>query len=296
MRMTNRLSPARIALAALLGSALPLASGAQVLASERGTVTQTLDGTTLSVEYFRPVARGRALFGSLVKWGEPWTPGANWATTLETDHDVTVNGQPLPKGKYTIWAVPQAKEWTVIFDRRARVFHMRGPDKAEEALRVTVRPEEAPHTETLTWSFPTVLRDAATLRLQWGTTAVPLRIEVPASHPYQLSQAERAGLLGTYELTYKNDSGKTVTERMDIVARGDTIAVRGNPLEPEEDANFDLFPIAEHQFYPGYYEKGKYMGVEPAELYVFTTEGTRATGFEIRGTNGTAYAWGKRVK
>ncbi len=74
---------------------------AQIRASERGTVTQTVDGTTIKIDYSRPQARGRDdLYGGEIHWGEVWTPGANWATTIGVDHDVTINGHELPTGVY----------------------------------------------------------------------------------------------------------------------------------------------------------------------------------------------------
>src|SRR5512138_77827 len=56
--------------------------GAQVRASERGSVSQTVDGTVIEVDYGRPRLKGRIPFGGIVHWGEVWTPGANSATTL----------------------------------------------------------------------------------------------------------------------------------------------------------------------------------------------------------------------
>ena len=162
----------------LVGALAPAAALAQPMASEHAVTAQTLDGTTITVEYYRPSARGRALFGALVPWDRPWTPGANWATTIDVDRDVRIDGRPLPKGRYTIWAIPRADEWTLLFDRRPRVFHTQGPNAAEEQLRVTARPTTGPHAELLTWSFPAAARDTATLQLQWGTTVVPLRIVV----------------------------------------------------------------------------------------------------------------------
>src|SRR5206468_7050387 len=63
---------------------------AQIHASEHFTLTQKVSTTTITMEGDRPVARGRKLFGpdGVVKWGEVWTPGANWATTMEVDRDV----------------------------------------------------------------------------------------------------------------------------------------------------------------------------------------------------------------
>ncbi|HEX5817332.1 MAG TPA: DUF2911 domain-containing protein, partial [Gemmatimonadales bacterium] len=74
---------------ALLTSIAVRVSHAQVRASERAEVKQTVDGTTITVNYARPRLRGRTdVFGTQVPWGEIWTPGANEATTLAVSKDV----------------------------------------------------------------------------------------------------------------------------------------------------------------------------------------------------------------
>ena len=153
---------------------------AQVRKSERGSVGQTVAGTTITVEYSRPHARGRTLFGGLVQWGDIWTPGADWATTFESDHDVTVQGQPLARGKYGVWTIVQPDRWIVTLHHDWHRFHTNRPDSADEALRLTVRPDSGPPVELLTFDFPEVDSTGATLRFRWGAVVVPLRIGVGA--------------------------------------------------------------------------------------------------------------------
>src|SRR6478672_10516615 len=88
---------------------------AQLLASEPAEVTQTVDGTRITVSYSRPRARGRTgLFGTRIRDGEIWTAGANAATTLAVSKDVTINGQPVPKGKYSVWFAISRGDWEMI--------------------------------------------------------------------------------------------------------------------------------------------------------------------------------------
>src|SRR5215211_4149456 len=110
-----------------LALAFPDSRAAAQMASEKGSVAQTVDGTTITIEYSRPVARGRSPFPDVVHWGRPWTPGANWATTIDVDRTVRVNGDSLPKGKYSIWMIPTQDSWTVMFNRDARRFHTQPP-------------------------------------------------------------------------------------------------------------------------------------------------------------------------
>src|SRR4051812_20177772 len=71
--------------------------------SQRGSVTQSVAFTTISVTYGRPVARGRPLFGQLVPWDSVWHPGADSATRVSFDHDVLVEGHALKAGEYSLW-------------------------------------------------------------------------------------------------------------------------------------------------------------------------------------------------
>lgn len=148
--------------------------------SQRGSVTQSVAYTKISVVYGRPVARGRALFGALVPWDSVWHPGADSATRIRFDHDVLIEGKPLRAGEYSLWLIPRASApWTVIFSRAAHVFHKPYPGSASDVLRVDVTPVEASSVESFTIYFPKVLRDEAELRLHWGTTAVPIRVKAP---------------------------------------------------------------------------------------------------------------------
>ena len=179
----HRRVPTVVHAALLAAITLPSAARAQIRASQHGTVSQEVAGATFTIEYDRPTARGRdSLFGKVVRWGQTWTPGANWATTLELDRDALVEGHPLPKGKYSIWMVPEREsDWTVILSRDAHRFHTRPPEAKDEQLRFTVRPQQGAHMETLAFYFPAVDGDSATLHMHWGTTYVPMRVRVPAA-------------------------------------------------------------------------------------------------------------------
>ncbi len=148
--------------------------------SQRGSVSQSVAFTEISVKYGRPVARGRALFGALVPWDSIWHPGADSATRIKFSQDVLVEGKPLRKGEYSLWLIPRERApWTVIFSRAAHAFHKPYPGAGYEVLRADVTPEQVSHVESLAIYFPMVLRDEAVLRVHWGTTAIPLRIKAP---------------------------------------------------------------------------------------------------------------------
>ena len=151
----------------------------EVQASQSGSVSQIIANTELTITYDRPVARGRALFGGIVPYGEIWNPGANDATAITLSRAVTINGNRLDAGKYSIWAIPGEREWTVIFSRAADVFHQPYPGEEHDALRLTIAPTTGDYVETLAFYFPVVEKKDAELRLHWGETIVPFAITVP---------------------------------------------------------------------------------------------------------------------
>ncbi|MGH7552628.1 MAG: DUF2911 domain-containing protein [Longimicrobiales bacterium] len=154
----------------------------RVRPSQRGTVSQTVDKTTITIVYDRPVARGRELFGSLVPWGRSWQPGANNATTIEFSDDVLVAGQPLPEGRYSLWAIPNPEEWMLMFSKKAEAWHTQYPGESEDALRVALKSSVGSHMETMAYYFPVVGPDSTILNFHWGTTIVeiPIRLRPPS--------------------------------------------------------------------------------------------------------------------
>ena len=167
----------------LVAVALVIAGAARASAqgyppSQRQSITQNVAHTRIAIEYGRPVARGRELWGKLVPWDSVWHPGADSASRISIDRDITVEGHPLKAGEYTLWLIPRdGKPWTIIFSRAAHVFHRPYPGASDDVLRVDVMPETASHLESMTIDFPMVLRDEATLRIQWGTTAVSVHLK-----------------------------------------------------------------------------------------------------------------------
>jgi DUF2911 family protein len=164
----------------LLFVLLLLAQTTTIKPSQHGTVSQTVAATTITVEYNRPVARGRELFGSLVPYDRVWCPGADDCTTLKVSTDVKVDGKDLPAGTYTVWAKPGAEKWTVILNRAHPVFHTRyNSVRDQDLLTLEITPKAGAHMETLAFYFPVVEGRHAELVLHWGTVVVPLAIDVP---------------------------------------------------------------------------------------------------------------------
>ena len=271
-------------------------AAAQVRASEAATVSQTVDGTVITVEYSRPALRGRAPFGGIVHWGEKWTPGANWATTFEASRDVHLNGQAVPKGKYSLWFIPREREpWTVILHKEARRFHMQRPTDAGEAVRLSVPADSGSPTETLTWEFPTVRSDGVVLQFRWGTRVLPLAVRVEPSKPRVLSAAERARYVGTYRLPPRGPRDPAKERMLVISESADGIRGRFIPaFIPEFGEELGLLPTADGRFRWIVKIAG---ATETEEFYLrFVPAEGRATAVEIlTGLSDRAMMRGERV-
>ncbi|MBC8089646.1 MAG: DUF2911 domain-containing protein [Phycisphaerae bacterium] len=147
--------------------------------SQAGFVSQTVASTTISVKYIRPVARGRELFGGIVKWDKEWTPSADSAALLTITRPILINGAKLEAGTYSLWAKPGRDKWVMIFSNAQPVFHTPYPGNSSEVMRIEATPRASSHMETLAFYFPTVDGKKAELVLHWGSVVVPFTIEVP---------------------------------------------------------------------------------------------------------------------
>ena len=92
---------------------------------------------------------------------------------------MTVNGESLAAGRYSLWAIPSAGDWTIIFSTAADVYHTPYPGEEHDALRLVVAPGSGNHIESLAYYFAMVEEKDTELRLHWGETIIPLMITVP---------------------------------------------------------------------------------------------------------------------
>jgi hypothetical protein len=89
-------------------------------ASPFATTIQKIGFTDVRIEYSRPSARGRVVFGDVVPYDKIWRVGANASTKIYNGQELTIQDEhKLPPGVYAIYAVPGKEEWTIIFSRDA---------------------------------------------------------------------------------------------------------------------------------------------------------------------------------
>ena len=213
MKSVNRLCVCRFAVAVLAAStvvALPASAqfknGSQATElklptlSQRSIVTQQIGLTDITVNYCRPLAGGRELFGKTIPYGQVWRAGANENTVISFTDDVSVEGKPLAAGTYGLHMIPAADQWTIIFSKNSTSWGSFTYDEKEDALRVTVKPQTADFEEALAYTFEDVKPDSTAVTLHWAKTSVPFTfppMSTKSSSPAsRISFAASAGSVG----------------------------------------------------------------------------------------------------
>lgn len=146
--------------------------------SQRQTVVQTVGDATVSIVYHRPNVKGRVIWGGLQPYGEVWRAGANENTTFEVSRDVTIDGKPLPAGKYGFHTFPGKTEWIVVFSKDNDKWGSFSYKQENDALRVTVKPQRVPMQETLSYSFDDVTANSTRVVLRWEKIAIPFTLDI----------------------------------------------------------------------------------------------------------------------
>ena len=150
-------------------------------ASPRAIVSQMVGLTEVELNYSRPGAKGRPVFGNLVPFGKLWRMGANENTTISFSDDVIIDGKTLKKGKYALYSVPRIESWDIIFYTSTDNWGLPQEfDETKVALRTTVKEEAlSKPVESLTINISGLDTSSAFLEIFWENSSVALKFEVP---------------------------------------------------------------------------------------------------------------------
>ncbi|MNF32868.1 hypothetical protein D3C85_322610 [compost metagenome] len=142
-------------------------------ASPPAVATGKINGATISINYSSPSVKGRKIWGELVPFNKIWRAGANDATTIETDKDLTVEGSKLPAGKYSFFVIPNEKECVIIFNKVAKQSGTHNYKEKEDQLRVTVKQQLADSsTERLVYTV-----NENSIVLSWEKWNIPISVK-----------------------------------------------------------------------------------------------------------------------
>ncbi|WP_422362022.1 DUF2911 domain-containing protein [Reichenbachiella sp.] len=97
-------------------------------------------GTTPAARiiYSRPSKKGRAMLGEKVPYGKVWRLGANQSTEINVYRDMTFGGKSLKVGNYTLYAIPSATSWTIIFNANLFTWGAFDYDESKNVMSVEV--------------------------------------------------------------------------------------------------------------------------------------------------------------
>jgi len=146
--------------------------------SPPASVATTVAGKRISIEYYAPSMHGRKVMDGLVPFGEVWCTGANWATKITTEGNLEIGGLKLSAGSYSIWTVPNEKEWTLIINRQTGQFHL-NYDSSRDLGRTKMEVKKLPApVETFTIELRSDAGNKGTLALRWETTEASIPFTV----------------------------------------------------------------------------------------------------------------------
>jgi len=145
-------------------------------------IEQTIGLTNIEIEYSRPSARGRTIFGELVPYNEVWRTGANLNTTVTFSNDVKIKQQDIKKGSYAIFTIPSEKaDWEVIIYDAPKGYTPQELDDSKVVGRFKVPAKRTSNfVESFTIEVANLKTSSASILIKWANTLVDIPIEVNA--------------------------------------------------------------------------------------------------------------------
>jgi hypothetical protein len=137
--------------------------------SVRDTTRATIGSATFSVDYGRPLLRGRTLLGDVISYDRVWRTGANAATQFTSSAPITLAGLSLPAGTYTLWTVPRRTGVDLIVNKQTGQWgteYSRAKDLGTAPMKAD---SVSQPVEKFTISIEPVDPRHGTLAMAWGT-------------------------------------------------------------------------------------------------------------------------------
>jgi hypothetical protein len=162
------------ALVALIGAVA--AQGNRV--SPHETTELTLNGKKITVTYGRPYMKGRKIMGALVPYGQVWRTGADEATVLTTDANLTIGNLAVPKGSYAIFTLPSESGWKLIVNKVDKQFGAFDYDQKQDLGRVDMKVGK---TSAPVEQFTITLAksgNGGVMKLEWENTSAAVDLQM----------------------------------------------------------------------------------------------------------------------
>lgn len=150
--------------------------------SPTATITQKVGISNISVEYSRPGAKEREIFGGLVNYGKMWRTGANKATKITFEEDILFGGQKIRKGSYSLFTIPGEKAWKILLNNDTELWGTGNYDASKEIYNQTIEIKKSiDFVESLTIDFGSFEDFSAIMSIKWANTVVEIEIKSMAA-------------------------------------------------------------------------------------------------------------------
>lgn len=206
--------------------------------SQHAVIMQRIGITDITINYHRPLVAGRKVWGGLVPYGDVWRSGANENTTITFTDPVTIEGKPLDRGTYGLHMIPGADNWVVIFSKNSTSWGSFTYDRAEDALRVDVKPRAADMHEALTYDFDEVKPDSTVVVMEWEKVAVPFKVGVDVHDIVEASlKTQLRGLTQYTWISWDDAASYLLAEKIDLP---DALTYSNKSIENEDRYDNEL--------------------------------------------------------
>ncbi len=130
----------------------------------------------IKVLYSRPQKKGREIFGVLEQFDKVWRLGANENTEICFDRNVTIGDKKIKAGKYSLFAIPNKTNWTIIVNKQTDRWGAYTYDETKDVVRMEVPVTKLNQVmEIFSMTFVEI-DGGVNLTMAWDTTQVVLPV------------------------------------------------------------------------------------------------------------------------
>jgi hypothetical protein len=178
--LLNSIKTLTVAAAITFSAATTMAQLKVPAPSPSGTVKQAVGLSDITIEYSRPSAKGRVIYGDVVPFGKLWRTGANGATKITFGEDVKVEGNAVAAGTYAIYTTPNKDSWEVMLYKDLTLGgNVADYKKENEVIHFVVKPKTLnDKVETFTIDIADITANSANIELNWEKTRMSFSVTI----------------------------------------------------------------------------------------------------------------------
>lgn len=148
--------------------------------SPRETISATIGGKKVTIEYSRPYVKGRDVWdpnANIAPFGKVWRTGADEATTITTEGDLMLGSLHVPAGAYALFTIPGEEEWTLIINKVAKQWGAFKYDASQDLGRVKMKAaKQSTSTEQFTIELIATGGANGVLKLTWDKLSASIPV------------------------------------------------------------------------------------------------------------------------